>query len=217
MNRKQIDDKRALRASYDRVAEQYAATYFDELRHKPFDCALLDRFADRVRGQGTVWDIGTGPGHVARYLHDRGMEASGLDLSDEMVTYARRLNPGMTFIQGNMLALPTADATLAGITAFYSIIHLTRTEVPTALREFHRALRPGGQLLLAFHGGTGEVQRDEWFGQQVEVTATFFEGDEMAGYARDAGFAIALEDERPPYDLEYQSRRVYMWAEKPLT
>ena len=215
MSRDDQDDKRAIRASYDRVASHYAAAFYDELSHKPFDRELLDRFADRLRGQGPVWDIGTGPGHVARYLHDRGVEASGLDLSDEMVAYARQLNPGMTFIQGTMLALPTGDASLAGITAFYSIIHLSRAEAPAALREFHRALRPGGQLLLAFHGGAGGVHRDEWFGESVDVHATFFNGDEMAEYAREAGFAPVERHERPPYDFEYQSQRVYVWVERP--
>ncbi|HEY7833498.1 MAG TPA: methyltransferase domain-containing protein [Ktedonobacterales bacterium] len=214
MSQDDPDDKRALRASYNRVAAQYADAFFDELAHKPFDRGLLDRFAARVRGQVPVWDIGTGPGHVARYLHDHGVEASGLDLSDEMVARARQLNPGMTFIQGTMLALPTGDATLAGITAFYSIIHLSRAEVPTALREFHRALRPGGQLLLAFHGGAGEVHRDEWFGEPVDVHATFFTGDEMAGYATGAGFALVERHERPPYDFEFQSQRVYVWVER---
>lgn len=210
------NDQRAIRASYDRIAAHYASTYFDELDRKPFDRALLDRFAARLRGQGPVWDIGTGPGHVARYLRDRGVVAAGLDLSDGMVARARRLNPGMRFIQGTMLALPTGDGTLAGITAFYSIIHLSREQAPAALREFHRALCPGRQALLAFHGGAGEVHNDEWFGEPVDVTATFFTGDEMEEYARDAGFNLVERHERPPYGFEYQSQRVYVWVERPV-
>lgn len=204
-----------MRDSYNRIAAHYADTYFDELTRKPFDRDLLDRFAARLAGQGLVWDLGTGPGHVARYLHDHGVDAAGLDLSDAMVAAARRLNPRMTFIQGTMLALPIGDATLAGITAFYSIIHLTRAEAPAALREFHRALRPSGQLLLAFHGGADEVHRDEWYGEPVDVTAMFFTGEEMAGYARAAGFALVEQYERLPYDFEYNSQRVYVWVERP--
>lgn len=209
-----LDDKHAVRDSYNRIAAHYADTYYDELSRKPFDRDLLARFATRLRGQGPVWDLGTGPGHIARYLHDHGVEASGLDLSDEMVACARRLNPGIPFLQGTMLALPTGDASLAGITAFYSIIHLARAEAPTALSEFWRALRPGGHLLLAFHGGAGEVHNDEWFGQPVDVTATLFTGDEMAAYAGDAGFALVERHERPPYDFEYQTQRIYLWVAK---
>jgi len=40
------------RASYDRVAERYAAEIGDELRGKPLDRALLDGFAELRTGTG---------------------------------------------------------------------------------------------------------------------------------------------------------------------
>lgn len=204
-----------IRATYDAVAEQYADEFVDELARKPFDRELLDRYAGLVRGQGEVWDVGCGPGHVGRYLHKRGIPVSGFDLSAEMVAIASRLNPKMTFTRGTMLALPVADGVLAGIVSFYAIIHLSRDEAGQALHEFQRALQPGGYLLLAFHGGDDEVRSENWFGQGVNVWATLFGGDEMAGYARAAGFAMIDLLERPPYDFEHQTQRVYLLARKP--
>jgi hypothetical protein len=55
---------------YDRVAEEYVKRIFEELAHKPLDRALLDRFAEQMRGLGPACDVGCGPGQVARYLHD---------------------------------------------------------------------------------------------------------------------------------------------------
>ncbi|HWE63667.1 MAG TPA: class I SAM-dependent methyltransferase, partial [Chloroflexota bacterium] len=101
-----MDETSDLQASYDRVATRYAEDFFDELSRKPFDRRLLDQFAEQVRGQGPVWDVGCGPGHVARYLHGRGLPVSGLDLSAGMIACARRLNPDISFAQGTMLALP---------------------------------------------------------------------------------------------------------------
>lgn len=66
-----------VRASYARVASRYADGLLDELSKKPLDRALLDVFAERVRGHGLVLDLGTGPGQVARYLHDRGCWGQG--------------------------------------------------------------------------------------------------------------------------------------------
>lgn len=212
------EEDEALRASYDRVATQYAAEFYDELSRKPFDCKLLDAFAERVRGAtqpGEVWDVGCGPGHVGRYLADRGVAVRGLDLSEQMVEQARRLNPGIPFVRGTMLALPVADGTLAGIVSFYAIIHLSRTDAQQALAEFHRAVRPDGGLLLAFHGGEGELFTDEWFGERVAVHATLFGGAEMADYARRAGFVDIEVREREPYPFEYQTRRVYLSLRKP--
>ncbi len=57
--------------SYDQVADEYTSRFFHELEHKPLDRALLDLLAERVRGLGLVADLGCGPGHAARYLHER--------------------------------------------------------------------------------------------------------------------------------------------------
>ena len=60
-------------------------------------------------------EIGCGPGQVARYLRDRDVSISGIDLSEEMVKCAQRNNPDLSFKKGNMLALDLPTASLAGI------------------------------------------------------------------------------------------------------
>lgn len=207
-------DDTELRDSYDRVAERYADAFYHELDHKPFDRDLLDRFAALLSPGDSVLDVGCGPGHIGRYLAERGLSAHGLDLSPAMVACAQRLNPTMTFTQGSMLALPFPNGAFAAVVAFYSIIHLARGDAPLALAEFHRALQPDGWLLLAFHGGQGETHRDEWFGERVNVHATFFELDEMADWLSGSGFTVVERIERAPYDFEYQSQREYALARK---
>src|SRR4051812_31761448 len=118
------DSTESVRESYDRIAEEYARRIADELRHKPLDRQLLDRFAAQIRPNGRVCDIGCGPGHVARYLREAGVSAWGLDLSSGMVEQARKLNPGVEFRQGNMLALDLPNNALAGIVVFYAIVNI---------------------------------------------------------------------------------------------
>jgi SAM-dependent methyltransferase len=205
-----------IRTTYDLVAEEYVRRIFDELEHKPLDRDLLDRLAARVQGIGPVCDMGCGPGHVARYLHDRGVQVTGIDLSTVMVHHARNLNPGIEFNQGDMRSLDVEDEAWGGIAAFYSIIHIPRTEVVSVLGEMKRALRPGGWLLLAFHVGDDVVHLDEWWGQQVSVDFSFFRSDEMTGVLESAGFQMAEIVERDPYpDVEHPSRRAYLFAVKP--
>src|SRR5690349_4327572 len=114
--------------AYNLVAEEYARRMLHELNHKPLDRQLLERFAEQVAGKGRVADLGTGPGQIARYLYDHGVDAFGIDLSPAMVELARREHPGIEFQQGDMRALPLPDDSLAGITAFYCIIHIPRAD-----------------------------------------------------------------------------------------
>ncbi|MDB5311276.1 MAG: methylase involved in ubiquinone/menaquinone biosynthesis [Gemmataceae bacterium] len=203
-----------IQSSYDRVAEEYACRISGELEHKPLDRLLLDAFAERVRASGPACDLGCGPGHVTRYLHERGVSATGIDLSPGMVDAARRRNPEIEFTQGDMLSLPTADASLAGIVAFYSLIHFSCPEFVAALLEMRRVLRPGGLVLLAFHIGDQPVHLDEWWGQPVSLDFEFFRTEEVTGMLLQAGFTVLESLERDPYPgVEHPSRRAYLLAE----
>jgi SAM-dependent methyltransferase len=206
-----------LRRSYDRVAGEYARQFSGELEKKPFDRKMLDWLGERVGGAGPICDMGCGPGQVARYLRGRGAAVCGLDLSPEMVRRARELNPGIEFSVGDMLALTgVADCSWGGVAAFYSIIHVPRPSVAAALGELLRALRGGGLLLLTFHIGRETLHRDEWWGEEVSLDFIFYETAEMKDYLVAAGFALEEVIERDPYpEVEYQSRRAYIFARKP--
>ena len=205
------------RSSYDQVAEEYARRFFDELSQKPFDRKMLDWLIEKAGGLGPICDLGCGPGQVARYLHSRGAEARGIDLSGEMAAVAARLNPGISFHQGDMLALSeVTDGAFGAVAAFYSIIHIPRPEVVCALAELHRVLRPGGALLLAFHIGLETIHFDEWWGQPVSLDFNFYPTAGMKDRLRTAGFALEEAIERDPYPgVEYESRRAYVFARKP--
>ncbi len=211
------EEKSVLEASYDRVVKRYADEFFDELQRKPFDRELLDQFAERVRGQGKVCEIGCGPGQIARYLKDREVSICGIDLSEEMVKRANSLNPDISFQRGDMRALEIPDAYLAGIVCFYAIIHLRREDVPRALTEMHRVLKPGASFLLSFHRGEGELHRDQWYDLPVSIDICLFEREEMAVYLEAAGFEVEGIVDREPYEFEYPTRRVYTFGRKPTS
>jgi SAM-dependent methyltransferase len=198
--------------SYNAIADDYAGQYFNELDGKPFDREWLDRFALSVKDRGRVCDVGCGPGQIARYLAARGVDAFGIDAAPAMVATARRLNPSLEFREGDFFALPLADGALAGIAAFYSLIHCARSELAPAVVELHRVLQPGGRLLMTVHEGAGEVGRVELFGKRVAFVATLFSEAEVRAAAEGAGFHIDEMVTCPPYDFEYQSRRIYATA-----
>ncbi|MEO8287595.1 MAG: class I SAM-dependent methyltransferase [Chloroflexota bacterium] len=202
--------------SYDLVAGTHTELFLHEFDHKPLDREVLDRFAERTAGKGRVLDLGCGPGQAAAYLHSRGADAFGIDLSPAMLEQAKQANPDIDFQQGDMRSLDLPDESLAGIAAFYSIIHIPREEVAAVLRGMRRVLQPGGLLLLAFHRGDSEMHRDELWDIPVSLDFAFFEPPEMEIYLRAGGFLIDDVVERDPYpDVEYPSRRVYMLASKP--
>jgi len=206
-----------IRENYDRIADEYAERLFRELDGKPFDRGQLTRFAEAVKDRGTVCDMGCGPGHVARFLHDAGTKVFGLDLSPQMIAQAQMLSPNIEFREGNMLALDLEDNTLVGITAFYAIVNIAAASLPLAFAEMHRVLQPGGLLLLAFHIGDEVIRPAELWGQPVSMEFYHLRPEKILSLLTEAGFAIEDAIEREPYapDVEYQSRRAYVFARKP--
>ncbi|HVZ39429.1 MAG TPA: methyltransferase domain-containing protein [Candidatus Kapabacteria bacterium] len=209
MNR--IDE--ATRTSYDTLAATYVERIYNELDGKPLDRHLLNRFAEELRDRGVVADAGCGPGHIARYLHERGVEMIGIDLSPTMIEHARQLNPGIEFRCADMRAPDLPAGALAGIAAFYSLIHIPEQEMVQTLREFHRTLAPGGLLQTAFHCGNHTMHVDELWGHPVSLDFRFLDPAAMIRDLGEAGFHVIESVEREPYpDAEHPSRRCYLLA-----
>lgn len=208
---------RSIRESYDQLADEYARRIFNELYDKPLDRELLDRFAVEVSAHGEVCDIGCGPGHVARYLRDAGVTVFGLDLSPRMLEQARQLSPDIQFREGNMLALDLQDETLAGIAAFYAIVNIPKGSLPLVFREMARVLQPRGLLLLGFHTGDKVLHEEELWGRSISMDFFLFQLSEIRQCLEAAGLVIEEIIEREPYapEVEYQSRRAYIFARKP--
>lgn len=203
-----------VRTSYDRIAEKYADTFYTELMGKPFDSALLNRFAESLGPGALIADIGCGPGQIGRYLADRGLRSIGVDLSVEMLFRAAHLNPDIPLACQDMRTLAARSGCLSGIAAFYSLIHLLDAGIDQALREFHRVLRPGGLVLIAMHGGAGFLHVESMLGEPVPMYATLVEMDALRVRVENSGFTVVEAHSRAPYDFEYQSRRHYLLGRK---
>ncbi|MET8042142.1 class I SAM-dependent methyltransferase [Micromonospora sp. NPDC005215] len=184
------------RTSYDTVAGSYAEMLRDGLDAAPYERAVLALFAELTRsgGEGSVADIGCGPGRITAHLHSLGVDAFGIDLSPAMIDIARRDHPDLRFAVGSMTDLDLTDSCVAGILAWFSLIHIPDDEVPAVLAHFHRVLRPEGTLLLAFHVGDGHRLKTEGYGgHPMNVYVHRRPPDRVAAWLADAGFTVEAQ------------------------
>jgi len=182
--------------SYDTDAAGYAEKVTGLLRDNPYLRASLALFADlvRVAGGGPVADVGCGPGYVTRHLHDLGIDAFGIDLSTEMIAIARRDHPDLRFEVGTMTDLEWDDCSVAGVLAFWSIVHVPDEAIPGVFEQFRRVLRPGGPLLIGFHVGRGISHTSKGYtGLAINVDSYRRQPEEVAASLRNSGFTIEAE------------------------
>jgi ubiquinone/menaquinone biosynthesis C-methylase UbiE len=181
------------RTSYDTVAAGYADLVRDAVAGDPYLRMALASFADLVRtaGGGPVADVGCGPGHVTAHLHTLGVEAFGIDLSPVMIDVARRAHPGLRFEVGSMTDLGLADASVTGLLAWWTLIHVPDDAVPAVLDHFRRVLRAGGPLQVGFHvGDESRLKTRGYGGHPMKVHVHRRPAGRVATWLRDAGFAV---------------------------
>lgn len=136
---------------FDRIAGRY-----DLLNHwisMGFHRAWKRRACDNLRLNpgDRVLDVCTGTGDLIELLLDRvgpSGEVTGLDFSSQMLAIAReRLAhaPNVRFDQGDAMALPYADHTFDGAIISFGLRNVT--DIPVALSEMHRVIKPGGWMV----------------------------------------------------------------------
>jgi demethylmenaquinone methyltransferase/2-methoxy-6-polyprenyl-1,4-benzoquinol methylase len=140
----------AVRTMFDRIAPVYdvmnhVMTAGLDRRWRRLTAEAVVRPGDRVldaacgTGDLAVADLGAGAGRV-----------TGLDFSEKMLERAQRKavhrKDVLEWVQGDMLALPFADATFDAATVGFGVRNVA--DLALALRELRRVLRPGGRLAI---------------------------------------------------------------------
>ena len=93
-------------------------------------------------------DLACGTGDLACGAADRGASVLGLDLTPRMIELARArpdaIGARVRWVVGDMTRLPVAPGTIDLVTTGYGLRNVP--DLPAALAEIHRVLKPGGRL-----------------------------------------------------------------------
>ncbi|MEV7843859.1 class I SAM-dependent methyltransferase [Streptomyces cyaneofuscatus] len=189
------DFQRTTRDSYDAIAPAYAEFSRGELAAKPLERGVLAVFAELAAAGGgglSVADVGCGTGRVTAHLSELGLglDVFGIDLSPQMLAVARQEHPGLRFEEGSMLALGLPDASLGGLLAWYSTIHVPDEELPGVFAEFHRVLAPGAPVQLGFQVGDEPLRMTEALGEEVSLVFHRRLPERVAALLRAAGLEV---------------------------
>lgn len=178
-------------ATYDAIAHDYAQARSD--RRVVGDAAA--RFVACVPAGGTVLDVGCGPGFDTAVLNTHHLHAIGLDLSLGMLQAGRTtLGLDVAVAQADMRRLPIGTASVDGIWALASLLHLPATAVAPTLLEFRRVLRPGGALYLSVKQRESHGRGAEWtpnaYGHNRSRYFRFWTPTELDAALTDARFTV---------------------------
>lgn len=138
-------DIEAQRAMWNAWNGRYRENHLDEspLRQSQIVCAWLDELG---RSDLDILDVGCGAGWleqtISRYGH-----VTATDIADEVLDRARARSPEVTFIAGDFLALPFAEASFDVVVSLEVLSHVA--DQVAFLDRCAALLKPGGRLMLA--------------------------------------------------------------------
>jgi ubiquinone/menaquinone biosynthesis C-methylase UbiE len=140
-SRKKFTSKRVkyLPAYTSSHVEDYDTITYDSIRiHAELACLSTPQ---------KVLDVGSGTGHHVHALHQKGVQAIGIDKSPEMVLYSKKKYPHL-YIQGDVLNMSIFPSeSFSHITCFYYTLYYLKNK-KTFFQNAYHWLTPGGFLIL---------------------------------------------------------------------
>ena len=201
--------------AYNLAAQKYHDLFHNEMNEKEYDRKLLDSFASRFKTNSVICDAGCGPsGHIGRYLFNKGIKVTGVDISKKCVELARFNNPDMNFECADIGSMPFDNNSFEGLISYYSIINTPKYYVNRIFAEFRRVLKPEGYLLVAVKAGTTEGYINDLLGIKTKIYSALFTQEEIVSYFSEAGFLLEFFNRRNPYDFEINNDRIFAIGKK---
>jgi SAM-dependent methyltransferase len=173
---------------WDRMSEANALS-----ADRTADIARLAVSLDLHHGS-TLLDAGCGTGQWAIAFADLGCRVTAQDLAPAMVdrarVHARDRRVAITFRDGDLTTLPDAAATFDAVHARV-VLHFVH-DVPGALREFRRVLKPGGRLWASVPGALSPIYNRSWrrFVEPGNVGTSFMVPWELEALLADGGWTV---------------------------
>lgn len=180
--------KDIVEAGYDTIAGRYVE-WCQEVDGDP-RLRFLDELMSRLDDGAKVLELGCGAGVPCTQLLAEHHAVVGVDVSATQLALAERNVPTARFIKQDMTSLDF-DAEFDAVTAFYSILHVPKTEQAALFRKIAGWLKPGGLFLAALGTGTDDVV-EPWLG------APMFFGSHQPPVnrelLREAGFTLVVDE-----------------------
>lgn len=151
---------------------------------------------------GEVLELGCGPGRILRYYHARGTSIVGVDNVAAVIAKLQACDPQLRVIHADARTLPFETGRFTTVLCF-GVYHSLEHDVPAAIAETFRVLRPGGRLCAEFRSDSLHNRIIDYYKRPGKRATEFhkwnYRRQDARAMLRRAGFVI--ESEHPALNM----------------
>lgn len=155
----------------------------------------LELFTQFLPEQGKVLDLGCGTGMKSKWLHKKGFNVLGSDLSDEMIQLAKEITPEARFKVLDMFELDTLEETFDGIVMHASLLHVPKARIQEVLKTVKNKLNDKGLVYIVVKERWEDQEQEETkkgneYGYEYERFFSYFDIGEVDKVLTELGFEV---------------------------
>jgi len=171
---------------YNKIAQ----SYYNHRDLEKFN-GELESFSLLVPENAKVLDVGCGAGiPTAKFLVDKGLDVTGIDISETMIKLARENVPDGKFLKMDINNLVFPEETFDGIISVYTLFHIPKENHFNIFQNFYKLLKPEGVIMI--NTGISESESfSRFFG--VKMFWSNYSPDKTLDLVKDAGFSILFD------------------------
>lgn len=198
---------------FDALGKDYETAFPDQPGQRAVLTWLLDRLPDRA----SVIDLGSGTGRpVAETLAAAGHEVTGYDVSVRMVEIARAQVAAARFDQADLRELTRPAGSVDVVTAFFSLLQMTRAEIDDVLAKAASWLSPGGHFVLGTVAADADGVEFPFLGHPIRASS--YPAETFAAKLNAAELEIVYQEQvgyESPHPGVRPEEQIYLVARKP--
>jgi SAM-dependent methyltransferase len=191
----------------ERIREDFYQLWLKTL---PAKYKMLERFdhrypARRHRSGERTLDIGAGIGEQLAYEDLDDQEYYALDLRQDMLDrLSERFPEAKTVLADPQKEIPFEDGYFRRVNAVHVLEHMPN--LPAALREIHRVLEPGGELIVMIPCEQGLMHR---FARQISARPLF-----EKTYGQSYDWFVATEHCNLPWEILFELKKLFSVSQR---
>jgi predicted TPR repeat methyltransferase len=135
-------------AVFNKLATLYAQKYMDVSGYSE----SLEKLRELLQAsEGTVLELGCGPGNITRFMLDRfpHLKITGVDLAPDMIAIAKSLNPEATFEVMDCREINKIDSKFDAVLCGFCLPYLSRQEAIKLITDSAVKLNAKGVIYIS--------------------------------------------------------------------